>query len=66
MRIVEGDEEKTTCVTLYGSYEFLVMLLGLTNASTTFCNFMNDVLFDYLNAFVVVYLDDIVVCIWTL
>ncbi|RVW29301.1 Retrovirus-related Pol polyprotein from transposon 17.6 [Vitis vinifera] len=55
------DEGKTTCVTRYGSYEFLVMPFGLTNAPATFCNLMNDVLFDYLDAFVVVYLDDIVV-----
>ena len=61
VRITEGDEAKTTCVTRYGSYEFLVMSFGLTNAPTTFCNLMNDVLFDYLDAFVVVYLDDIVV-----
>ena len=37
------------------------MLFGLTNASTTFCNIMNYVIFEYINAFVVVYLDDIVV-----
>ena len=37
------------------------MSFGLTNASTTFCNLMNDVLFNYLDAFVVVYLNDIVV-----
>ena len=37
------------------------MPFGLTNAPTTFCNLMNDVLFDYMDAFVVVYLDDIVV-----
>ena len=37
------------------------MPFGLTNAPTTFCNLMIDVLFDYLDAFVVVYLDDIVV-----
>ena len=61
VRIAEGDEAKTTCVTRYGSYEFLVMPFGLTNAPATFCNLMNDVLFNYLNAFVVVYLDDIVV-----
>ena len=59
--IAVGDERKTTCVTRYGSYEFLVMSFGLTNGPTTFCNLMNDVLFDYLDAFVVVYLDDIVV-----
>ena len=61
IRIAEGDEPKTTCVTRYGSYEFLVMLFGLTNAPTTFCNLMNNVLFDYLDDFVVVYLDDIVI-----
>ena len=37
------------------------MPFGLTNAPTTFCNLMNDVFFDYLDRFVVVYLDDIVV-----
>ena len=37
------------------------MPFGLTNTPTTFCNLMNDVLFDYLDAFVVVYLDNIVV-----
>ena len=37
------------------------MSFRLTNAPATFCNLMNDVLFDYLNAFIVVYLDDIVV-----
>ena len=61
MEIVEGDEGKTTFVTRYGAYEFLVMPFGLTNATTTFCNLMNDVLFKYIDAFVVVYLDDIVV-----
>ena len=61
VRIAAGDEGKTTCVTRYGSYEFLVMPFGLTNAPATFCNLMNDVLFDYMDAFVVVYLDDIVV-----
>ena len=42
------------------------MPFGLTNAPTTFCNLMNDVLFDYLDAFAVVYLDDIVVYSQTL
>ncbi|WKA10760.1 hypothetical protein VitviT2T_028317 [Vitis vinifera] len=61
VHITVGDEGKTIYVTQYGSYEFLVMPFGLTNVPTTFCNLMNDVLFDYLDAFVVVYLDDIVV-----
>ena len=66
VRVAEGDEVKTTCVTRYGSYEFLVMSFGLTNAPATFCNLMNDVLFNYLDAFIVVYLDDIVVYSQTL
>ena len=37
------------------------MPLGLTNAPATFCNLMNDVFHDFINHFVVVYLDDIVV-----
>lgn len=36
VRIAEGDEPKTTCVTRHGSYEFLVKPFGLTNAPTIF------------------------------
>jgi len=43
VQIATGDEYKTTCATRYGLYEFLVMPFDLTNASTTFCNLMNDV-----------------------
>ena len=64
--IVAGDDEITTSVTQYGSYDFLVMPFGLTNIRATFCNLMNDVLFDYFDAVVVVYLDDIVVYSQTL
>ncbi|KAE8736178.1 cytochrome P450 78A7-like [Hibiscus syriacus] len=41
VRIAEGDEPNTVCVTGYGSYEFLVMPFGLTNAPATFCILMN-------------------------
>ncbi|KAL0554728.1 hypothetical protein IC582_008656 [Cucumis melo] len=61
VRITEGDEPKITCVTRYGAFEFLVMPFGLTNAPATFCTLMNQVFHEYLDKFVVVYLDDIVV-----
>ena len=61
MHVAEGDEAKTTCVIRYGSFEFLVMPFRLINAPVTFCNLMNDVIFDFLDSFVVVYLDDIVI-----
>ncbi|GJU42205.1 RNA-directed DNA polymerase-like protein [Tanacetum coccineum] len=61
VRIAKGDEAKTTCVTRYGSYEFLVMPFGLTNAPATFFTLMNKLFHPFLDKFVVVYLDDIVV-----
>ncbi|KAL9253338.1 Retrovirus-related Pol polyprotein from transposon 17.6-like protein [Drosera capensis] len=61
VRIAEGDEGKTTCVTRCGSFEFLVMPFGLANAPAKFCTLMNNIFHPYLNKFVVVYLDDIVV-----
>jgi len=61
VRIAEDDVEKTACVTRYGAYEFLVMPFGLTNAPATFCTLMNNVFKDYLDKFVVIYLDDIII-----
>ena len=49
VRIVEGDEAKTTCITRYGSYQFLVMPFGLTNTPVIFCTIMNEVLDGYLD-----------------
>jgi len=59
--ITEGDEEKTACHTRYGSYEFLMMPFRLTNAPATFCTLMNDILWEWLDDFVVVYIDDILI-----
>jgi len=49
------------CVMRYDAYEFLVMSFDLTNVPTTFCNLINDVLYNFLDNFVVVYLDYIVI-----
>jgi hypothetical protein len=40
---MEGDEKKIFCCTRYGSYEFLVMPFGFTNALAAFCILMNDI-----------------------
>lgn len=61
VRIAEGDEPKTACITRYGSFEWTVMPFGLTNAPATFCTLMNKIFQPHLDKFVVVYLDDIVV-----
>jgi len=57
---MEGDGRKTTIVTRYRSFEFVVMPFKLCNAPITFFTLMNDVLHPYLDSFIVVYLVDIV------
>ncbi|MBW0571980.1 hypothetical protein O181_111695, partial [Austropuccinia psidii MF-1] len=61
LRIKEGDEHLTDFRTQYGSYEYLVMLFGLTNAHASFQNLVNEIFSDFLEIYVVVYLDDIMV-----
>ena len=61
VRIASGHKWKTSFRTHYGSFEFLVMPMGLTNAPATFQHFMNDIFQDMSNVFVVVYLDDILI-----
>ena len=55
------DIEKTAFVTRYGLYEYTMLLLGLCNAPSTFQCLMNEVMKGYIDDFVGVYLDDILV-----
>ena len=49
MRVVDEDVAKTTCVTQYGAFEFLLMPFELTNDLATICKLMNQVFYDYLD-----------------
>ena len=61
LKIKELDVPKTTFKTCYGHYEFLVMPFGLTNALAAFRDLMNRVFHPYLDQFVIVLIDDILV-----
>ncbi|WMV12910.1 hypothetical protein MTR67_006295 [Solanum verrucosum] len=61
LKIRSVDVPKTTFRTRYGHYEFFVMFFGLTNVPAAFMSLMNEVFKPFLDSFVIVFIDDILV-----
>jgi hypothetical protein len=61
LKIRESNIPKTTFRTWYGLYEYTVMSFGLTNAPPYFMYLMNKVFMEYLDRFIVVFIDDILI-----
>jgi hypothetical protein len=61
LKIRESDIPKTAFITGYGLYEYTIMSFGLTNAPAYFMYLMNKVFMEYLDKFVVFFIDDILI-----
>ena len=61
IRIDLGSKNLTIFRTRYGSYKYKVLPFRLTNGLATYHRYINNILFNYLNDFYTVYLDDIII-----
>ena len=61
LRMAPGEEEKTAFRCRYGLFEYLVMPFGLCNAPGTFQHYMNNTFREFLDKFLVIYLDDFLI-----
>jgi hypothetical protein len=61
VKVKEEDIPKTAFNTKYRHFEFVVMLFGVTNAPATYMDLMHRVFQPYLDQFVVIFIDDILV-----
>jgi len=61
IKVKDEDMQKTAFMTRYGHYEYSVMPFGVTNAPSVFMEYMNRIFHAYLDRFVVVFIDDILI-----
>jgi hypothetical protein len=61
IKVKKEDQEKTTFITKFGTYEFKVMPFGLCNTSATFQRTIDKVLQGIKDKFVLIYLDDVII-----
>ena len=61
MRIYKSDEWKIAFQTQYGHFEYQVMLFGLSNALATFQGYVNKIMAENLDIFIIIYLNDILI-----
>ena len=61
LRMAPGEEWKTAFRCRYGQYEYIVMPFDLCNTLDTFQHYMNDTFHEFLDEFLVIYLDDLLI-----